>query len=240
MKKKYVNRYFNIALISAFLSLTSIPSFSFANEDTHSSKEHPEEKKESPAPPQGEHAASKKETEIHETPKPSHKEIEPNKHPSNEQGEEIYAPEEKTEILAEPKKEEKEEKEAPPAKKTTLGHKGKTTEKVKLKEFTKKNQKKNETEIKPEESKSNLTPIEEPETPAAGQETKEEHQDDAKEAKEHPKEEIEKLENEKAMKVENNKLVDPDSVIVDEKKHNGIYWFFGVFITLLIVIFAFT
>ncbi len=40
--------------------------------------------------------------------------------------------------------------------------------------------------------------------------------------------------------VEKNKLVDADDKAIAPQKHNGIFWFIGVFIILLIVVFAFT
>ena len=45
---------------------------------------------------------------------------------------------------------------------------------------------------------------------------------------------------EKEIKIVENKLVDVDEKNVEEKKYTGILWFLGVFISLLIVIFAFT
>ena len=49
-----------------------------------------------------------------------------------------------------------------------------------------------------------------------------------------------KVEEEKDVKINANKLVDLDEKVVAPKKYNGIIWFVGVFVVLLVVVFAFT
>lgn len=49
-----------------------------------------------------------------------------------------------------------------------------------------------------------------------------------------------KAENDKDIKVDANKLVEADDKVVEQKKYSGIVWFIGVFVVLLIVVFAFT
>ena len=49
-----------------------------------------------------------------------------------------------------------------------------------------------------------------------------------------------KIKNDQDANIEANKLTDADEKVVEAKKYNGIIWFIGVFVVLLIVVFAFT
>lgn len=118
---------------------------------------------------------------------------------------------------------------------------GKTKDNIKLKEFTKK--------VKKKDSASNGKNIQkiQNEKPKAESEKKPIEAKPQAEATEkaegvlvNDQQDSEKSTAESEIKVEHNKLTEPDDKVVEHSRYKGIIWFFGVFIVLLIVVFAFT
>ena len=168
-----------------------------------------------------------------------------------EQGEEIYAPPKPKEEHQKPVEEKKIKlKEFIKKGPKKSSQEAKDIEKMKESPDTVKTEGKKETQEEPptkevtKDSHGKVDGKAEAEEDQGKEDTKGEAKEDhsKRDGKESPKaeEKNDKIEVEKPMQAEGNKLVEPDDKNLEDKKSNGIFWFFGVFIALLIVIFAFT